>query len=118
MRGIRMPGWLNAAMWGWIAGSALLVGCALGYWFHLPKRIVASVMAFGSGVLISALSLDLMEEAYRKGGFTSSAIGFVAGAFVFSMANVILAHYGAKHRKRSHGQQPAETASSQSVRSG
>jgi ZIP family zinc transporter len=103
-----MPGWLNAAMWGWVAGSALLFGCALGFWWHLPKRIVAGVMAFGSGVLISALSLDLMEEAYHKGGFPSSAIGFVSGAFVFSVANVILARYGARHRKRSLGQQPSE----------
>jgi zinc transporter, ZIP family len=26
------------------------------------------VMAFGSGVLISALSFDLMDEAYKRGG--------------------------------------------------
>jgi ZIP family zinc transporter len=103
-----MPGWLNAAIWGWIAGSALLLGCALGYWSHLPKRVVAQVMAFGSGVLISALSLDLMEEAYSKGGFFPTAVGFVSGALVYSICNIILAKYGAKHRKRSRGQQPSE----------
>jgi ZIP family zinc transporter len=30
---------------------------------------IAGVMAFGSGVLISARSIELMEEAYRTGGF-------------------------------------------------
>jgi len=33
----------------------------------LPQR----VMAFGAGVLISALSFDLMDEAYRQGGTVS-----------------------------------------------
>lgn len=31
-------------------------------------------------VLISALSFDLMDEAYKRAGFDSTAIGFVGGA--------------------------------------
>lgn len=58
-------------------------------------------MAFGSGVLISALSFDLMDEAYKRGGFDSTAIGFVGGAGMYTVANCYLARRGAKHRKRS-----------------
>jgi ZIP family zinc transporter len=62
-------------------------------------------MAFGSGVLISALSFDLMDEAYKRGGFDSTAIGFVCGAAVYTAANWYLSRRGAKHRKRSGEQQ-------------
>ena len=31
-----MPLWLQAAFWGRVAGSALLVGAAVGYWAALP----------------------------------------------------------------------------------
>lgn len=65
-------------------------------------------MAFGSGVLISALSFDLMDEAYHRGGFLFTAAGFVAGAATFTIANWALAQNGAKHRKRSGDQQPSE----------
>ena len=102
---------LVAAGWGLLAGAALLIGAAIGYWTRLPQRAIAGVMAFGAGVLISALSLELMEEAYRRGGFDSTAIGFFAGAAVYSVANWWLARNGAKHRKRSGGQQPSESDS-------
>lgn len=66
-------------------------------------------MAFGAGVLISALSFDLMDEAYHEGGFDSTAIGFICGAAVYTAANWYLATRGAKHRKRSGDQQPSES---------
>ncbi|MBN8226559.1 hypothetical protein JYK02_03445 [Corallococcus macrosporus] len=103
-----MPLWLQAGLWGLLAGSALLVGAAAGYAFRLPTRLIASVMAFGAGVLISALSFDLMDEAFHQGGFTPTALGFVAGASLYSAANVALSRRGAKHRKRSGGKQPSE----------
>src|SRR5918911_3097447 len=107
-----MPLWLWAGLWGLVAGSALLIGAAVGYFARVPQRLVASIMAFGSGVLISALSFDLMDEAYRRGGFDSTAVGFVGGAAVYTAANWYLARQGAKHRKRSGPQQPSESEDS------
>ena len=107
-----MPLWLQAGFWGLVAGSALLVGAAAGYFARVPQRLIAGVMAFGSGVLISALSFDLMDEAYKRGGFDSTAIGFIGGATVYTAANWYLARQGAKHRKRSGGQQPSESEDS------
>ena len=92
---------MQAAMWGFITGLALLVGAAVAYFVNIPSRTIAAIMAFGSGVLISAQSFELMEEAYRQGGFDSTAIGFLAGAVVYTLANWALARQGAKHRKRS-----------------
>jgi ZIP family zinc transporter len=59
-------------------------------------------------VLISALSFELMDEAYKKGGFDSTSLGFLGGAAAYTAANWALARHGAKHRKRSGGQQPSE----------
>ncbi len=104
-----LPAWLRAGLWGLLAGSALLIGAAVGWFAHAPRRWIAAIMAFGSGVLISALSFDLMEAAYRRGGFAATATGFLAGAAVYTAADLALAKHGAKHRKRSGGQQPSES---------
>jgi len=103
-----MPRVLQAGLWGLAAGSALLIGAAVGYLASLPQRLIAAIMAFGGGVLISALSFELMDEAYSQGGFPATAIGFLGGAVVYSAANLYLARRGAKHRKRSDGKQPSE----------
>lgn len=104
-----MPLSLQALLWGLLAGGALVIGAAIGYLTNLPQRLVAAVMAFGSGVLISALSLELMDEAFKRGGFDSTALGFVGGAAVYTLANIGLARFGARHRKRSGGQQKSES---------
>lgn len=103
-----IPLWLQAGFWGFVGGSALLLGAAFGYFLKIPQRAIAAVMAFGAGVLISALAFELMDEAYREGGFDSTAIGFVSGAAVYTAANWWLAFQGAKHRKRSGSQQTSE----------
>jgi ZIP family zinc transporter len=100
--------WVKATLWGFVSGSALLVGAGLGYWVKVPRKIIALVMGFGSGVLISALAFDLMDEAYQRGGFSSTAIGFVGGSVVYSLINYLLSKKGAKHRKRSGNKQPSE----------
>ncbi len=103
-----VPRWLEAGFWGFVAGGALLLGAAAGFLAPVPRRVVALVMAFGAGVLISALAFDLMDEAYRTGGFVWTAAGFVGGALIYTGANWLLARQGAKHRKRSGDQQPSE----------
>lgn len=103
-----IPLWAQAGFWGFVAGAALIIGAAVAYFVRVPARLIAGIMAFGAGVLISALSFDLMDEAYHRGGFDSTAIGFVAGAAVYTAANYLLSLQGAKHRKRSGDQQPSE----------
>ena len=50
-----IPLWLQAAWWGFFAGFALLIGAWIGCALRVPQRVIAGIMAFGSGVLISAL---------------------------------------------------------------
>lgn len=105
------PVWLQAGFWGLVGGSALLLGAMLGYFIWIPQRAIAAIMAFGAGVLVSALAFELMDKAYQRGGLDSTAIGFLGGAAVYTAANWYLAQQGAKDRKRS-GKQPSEAEDS------
>lgn len=106
-----MPMALQAGLWGLLGGSALVLGVLVAFLVELPQRVVAAVMAFGSGVLVSALAFELMDEAYRIGGFDSTALGFVGGGAVYTAANVVLSRRGARHRKRSGERQASEGGS-------
>jgi len=99
METIPLP--LQAGLWGLVAGGALLIGAAIGYFAHLPRRVSSSVMALGIGVLISALAFDLMDEAFARGGIAAALTGFVAGAAIYALANEALARSGARNRKNS-----------------
>ncbi|MEU7609417.1 ZIP family zinc transporter [Micromonospora sp. NPDC049204] len=103
-----MPEWLQAGGWGLLAGSALLVGAAVGWFARVPQRVIASIMAFGAGVLLSAVSFELIAEAHAQGGLLPTALGAGGGALVYTLANLALARHGARHRKRSGDQQPSE----------
>ena len=103
-----MPLWLQAGWWGLVAGGALVVGALIAWFVRVPQQVVSAIMAFGAGVLISALAFDLVDEAERQGGLTSTIAGFLGGAVVYVAANTLLARHGARHRKRSGRQQPSE----------
>ncbi|GAB3678346.1 ZIP family metal transporter [Angustibacter aerolatus] len=103
-----MPIWLEAGLWGLVGGGALVLGALVAWFARVPQAVVATVMAFGAGVLISALAFDLVDEAQRAGGLAPTVAGFLAGSVVYVVANTLLARRGARHRKRSGDQQPSE----------
>ncbi len=103
-----VPLWVQASIWGFVAGSALLIGAAVAFFARIPRPGVSGAMSFGSGVLISALSFELMEKSYAQGGFDAAALGFVTGAAVYTVANWGISLSGARYRKRSDGLQPSE----------
>ncbi|MEO6500715.1 MAG: ZIP family metal transporter [Jatrophihabitantaceae bacterium] len=105
-----MPVWIEAGLWGLCAGAALVIGAAVAWVLRVPQKVVASVMAFGAGVLIAALSFDLVDEAETTGGLAATTIGLLGGAAVYVAANAALARRGGRHRKRSQ-QQPSEDES-------
>jgi ZIP family zinc transporter len=100
---------LEAGLWGLLGGGALVLGALIAWFVRVPAGVVAGVMAFGSGVLISAVAFDLMQEAAETGGLAATAVGFLGGAVVYLAANALLARRGAQHRKRSGDQQPSES---------
>jgi|SRR5690625_88479 len=95
---------LQAGAWGGLGGAALVLGAAIAWFVRVPSAIIAGVMAFGSGVLISALAFELVQEAADGGGVGPTVIGFLAGAVIYMLANSLLAKHGARDRKRSKNQ--------------
>ena len=96
---------LEAAFWGLVAGFALLIGAAVGLVVPASQRVIGLVMAFGAGVLISARSFELTEEAFERGGIGPVALGLAGGAIAFFTGDWIIDRRGGNHRKRSGGEQ-------------
>jgi ZIP family zinc transporter len=112
-----MPLYIQAGLWGLLAGSSLIIGAAIAYFYAMSARMIAGIMALGSGVLTSAVAFDLMDEAYETGGFDSTSIGFLAGALIYTLANILITRNGAQHRKRS-GHQAGDERQSDSPEAG
>jgi zinc transporter, ZIP family len=102
---------VEAAFWGLVGGFALLVGAVAGLVLPASQRLIGLVMAFGAGVLISALAFELTEEAFRRSGTGAVAAGLAAGALGFYAGDRVLDQRGGNHRKRSGGEQSGGSAS-------
>jgi ZIP family zinc transporter len=101
---------LEAALWGFVGGFALLVGAVAGLVLPASQRTIGLVMGFGSGVLISAVAFELTRESFERGGTASVAAGLAAGALAFYTGDWILDQRGGNHRKRSGGEQAGGAA--------
>src|SRR5919206_751611 len=96
----------DSLLWGFVASIPLIAGAVLASFINLKKPIIASIMAFGAGVLVAALTFSLIEEAYNLvNDLTPVVLGFALGGLSYSVANHILnKRSGTKNRKRSHGE--------------
>jgi len=88
---------------GLASGLALVVGAAIAWFVRVPRGVVATIMAFGAGVLISALSFDLVAEAARSGTFWTAMAGFLGGAVLYVVLDVLLDRMGARKKRGSAG---------------
>lgn len=79
-----------------VASSPLVLGAFLGSRYTFPERLLAAVLAFAAGALITALTFELFEESVDKGGTLRAALGLAAGAVVFTGLSVVLDRYVAK----------------------
>lgn len=95
---------IAALLWGLGAAASLLVGALLAMRWRLPKKVVGIIMAFGVGVLVSAIAFELTEEAFRTAGASASlAIGLAAGALTFFIGDWAIDHMGGQRRKNPEG---------------
>src|SRR4051812_20741612 len=99
------PTMLTAAWWGFVAGAALLIGALVGIYARTSRRVIGLIMAFGSGVLISALSFELTNEAFKAAGASSVAIGLAGGALTFFVGDLLIDRKGGHRRKSPNGPQ-------------
>ncbi len=77
--------------WAFVGASSLLIGAVLAFRVPIGRRFLGLIMGFGVGVLISAVSYELIEEAVSaSAGSLAVAGGFVAGALVFFVGDVLI----------------------------
>lgn len=95
---------LESFLWGLLAASSLLGGAWLAQRFKIPKRALGLVMAFGVGVLISAVAFELVEEAFQVYAIHSNAwtvaTGLLTGAVVFFVGDTIIGRFGGHSHER------------------
>jgi ZIP family zinc transporter len=95
-----------AFAWGFLAAASLIVGGAVALRWSIGARTLGLIMAFGSGVLISAVAFELVQEAWdREGGRISVALGLFAGSLTFWAGDLVIDRMGGGDRKRSGGRQ-------------
>jgi len=92
--------WIYAAIWALISSSTLIFGAFLGIQDQFDHKGVARFMAMGSGALLGLLTFDMTLVAKRETGSVRAVMGLLIGAVCFCSANWLLAHKGARHRKR------------------
>lgn len=84
----------NAAFWGAVSGSAVLLGALAAMFLPIRKKLIGYIMAFGTGVLIGAASFELLGESVHNGGLLPTGIGFMAGAVTFTLFDIIISKKG------------------------
>jgi zinc transporter, ZIP family len=94
---------MEGFLWGLVGASSLLVGAALVLRHPFRQRTIGLIMAFGAGVLISAVAYDLVEDAAGAASGRVLLLGLAAGALTFFAGDVVIDRMGGAGRKRSSG---------------
>lgn len=92
-------GSLGAFVFGLISAASLPLGAAVAMFWTPKNRAVAAMMAFGGGALLSALTIDLVGEALRRGEFYPLAAGCIGGGLLFIALNQVVNNNGGFLRK-------------------
>ena len=74
----------EAFLWGTVAGVSLVLGGVVALRISLSRSIVGLIMAFGVGVLLSAVAYELVHEAFEtSAGDGGVTLGLLAGSVAF-----------------------------------
>ncbi len=83
---------LEAATWGFLAASSLVIGAILAFLLPVTDRALGLVLGFGSGVLMSTVAYELVGEAVADASAVLLyAAAFSGGAVTFFVGSELLA---------------------------
>ena len=102
----------EAFFWGALAASSLLLGGLIALAFRVSGRLLGLVLAFGAGVLISAVAYEeLVEDAFSTSeGGAWVAAGLAAGALVYFVGRRADRPEGRREAESMGGEQEEGTA--------
>ena len=90
---------MQAFIFGLISAASLPLGALVAGFWSPGNRVMAAMMAFGSGALLAALTIDLVGEALERGDFFPLAFGCIIGGLAFVTLNQWLNTRGGFLRK-------------------
>lgn len=90
----------NVLLYGFLSVLPLIIGAYIGAKYSIKAKFIGAVAGFGAGTLIAALTFGLMEESFKLGGFDNSVIGFVVGAALFVIGDLIIIRVGGRGHKK------------------
>ena len=98
----------EAAFWGAIGASTLLLGAVLAFAVDVPAQLRGLILAFGAGALFGAVAYELFDEAIEVSiGGLPVAIGFALGATAFYVGSVAIDRMGASAEDQEATSAPA-----------
>jgi ZIP family zinc transporter len=89
----------EAFFWGAASSAFLLLGAAIAYLFKPGRRLIAIVMAVGTGLLIGSVSFELVDEALKTSTVAAVGILILVGSLVFAIGNWLIDRSGGGDRK-------------------
>ena len=107
---------LAALGWGTLAAASLVIGAVIALMFHIKVRVIGMIMAFGAGVLISAVAFDLVQEASdMSSGHGALIAGLFAGCLVYFGGDLLIDRLGGGQRKDASGGQERASSTGRSI---
>jgi len=100
----------EAAFWGAVGASALIVGAELAFAVRLSRMVIGLIMAFGVGALISSVSFELVAPALEDANAWKVTLGLAAGSATFFIGDRLIARIGGSNRKSPDGGRGDEQA--------
>jgi ZIP family zinc transporter len=102
---------IEAFFWGAAASSSLIVGGFLALQLKPSERTIGLVLAFGAGVLISAVAFELFLEAQEVvENRVWVAAGLFGGSLTFYVGDELIDRMGGENRKSMVGLQAGGAA--------
>lgn len=92
----------EALLIGVIASASLPLGALVGVRFRLPERLLAAMLSFAAGALVTALTFEMFEESVKQGGLWRAAIGMIVGAAVLTALSALLDRWAQRGTSAEH----------------
>jgi CRP-like cAMP-binding protein len=84
---------------GIVSACSLPLGALTAIFWQPSDRVAGAIVAFGSGALLAALTIDMVAPAFGRGHYYSIAAGCILGSVLFIALNEIVNNYGGFLRK-------------------
>lgn len=93
----------EAAFWGLVGASALVVAAEVTFAFQLSSKTIGLIMAFGVGALIASVSFELVLPSLELASTVQVSFGLLLGALTFFIGDWLIGRIGGNRRKNPDG---------------